>query len=87
MEAQITNSASQGAEWSGNVEFTAEIKKKIIESLKGTLRNYLIKKTRPQPNEAVGYKVVHTVPAGKVGHINLYYKGYKNWWQTNCLDG
>lgn len=37
MEAQITNSASQGAEWSGNVEFTAEIKKKIIESLKGTL--------------------------------------------------
>ena len=31
MEAQITNSASQGAEWSGNVEFTAEIKKKIIE--------------------------------------------------------
>ena len=41
MEAQITNSASQGAEWSGNVEFTAEIKKKIIESLKGNFRNIL----------------------------------------------
>lgn len=85
MEAQITNSASQGAEWSGNVEFTAEIKKKIIESLKGTL-GISYKETRTT-NEAVGYKVVHTVPAGKVGHINLYYKGYKNWWQTNCLDG
>lgn len=75
MEAQITNSASQGAEWSGNVEFTAEIKKKIIESLKGTL-GISYKETRTT-NEAVGYKVVHTVPAGKVGHINLYYKGYK----------
>lgn len=71
MEAQITNSASQGAEWSGNVEFTAEIKKKIIESLKGTL-GISYKETRTT-NEAVGYKVVHTVPAGKVGHINLYY--------------
>ena len=52
-----------------------EIKKKIIESLKGTL-GISYKETRTT-NEAVGYKVVHTVPAGKVGHINLYYKGYK----------
>ena len=73
--SQSFYSASQGAEWSGNVEFTAEIKKKIIESLKGTL-GISYKETRTT-NEAVGYKVVHTVPAGKVGHINLYYKGYK----------
>lgn len=52
-----------------------QVNAKTDVTVKGTL-GISYKETRTT-NEAVGYKVVHTVPAGKVGHINLYYKGYK----------
>lgn len=75
MKAQITVSEAQGGEWGGNVNFTDEIKTGIISSLKASVGvSYKASRSR---NEAVGYSVDYTVPRGKIGHVDLYYRGTK----------
>ncbi|SHO48207.1 hypothetical protein [Anaerocolumna xylanovorans] len=75
MNGVVTNSTSQGSEWSGNVSFTGEIKAGILADIK-TQVGVGYKDSR-STNEAVGYSLSYTVPKGKVGHIDLYYRGTK----------
>lgn len=75
MTATVTSSTSQGSEWSGSVQFTGEIKVAILGEIKAQGGGSY--KSSRVTNEAVGYSVTHNVAAGKVGHIDLYYRGYK----------
>lgn len=89
MEAQVTRSEAQGSEWNTSCQLTADIKNKIIAALKAQVG--ISYKSSRSTNEAVGYKVTHTVPAGKVGHISLYYRGYKiggkvTVWTANTMN-
>lgn len=75
MTGTVTNSTSQGSEWSGNISFTADIKVGILGSVKTQVGGEY--KQSRSTNEAVGYSVSYTVPKGRVGHIDLYYRGTK----------
>lgn len=72
MSVTITNSTSQGSEWSGGVSFTGEIKAGIFAKLSATVSGSY-KDTRVT-NEAVGITGgPYQVPAYKTGYINMWY--------------
>lgn len=75
MNVTVTNSTSQGSEWSGSIQFTGEIKAGILGEIKAQGGGSY--KSSRVTNEAVGYSVSHEVAPGKIGHIDLYYRGYK----------
>jgi len=73
MSVNVTKSEAQGSEWSGSVNFTAEIKAGILGKV-NTTAGVEHKQTRAT-NEAVGVTGSFTVSAGKMGHIKFWYKG------------
>jgi hypothetical protein len=69
----ITQSTSQGSEWSGSVSFTGEIKAGMLGKI-GTQVSGGVKESR-ETNEAVGASGQMTVPAYKQGRNEAYYGG------------
>ncbi|QTH42046.1 hypothetical protein J4772_31820 [Cohnella sp. LGH] len=77
MSVTITNSTSQGSEWTGSVSFTGEIKAGIFAKISATVGGSY-KETRTT-NEAVGMTAGPlSVPAYKTGYINVWYAAQKS---------
>lgn len=75
MRGQVTRSEAQGSEWEFSGHIGGEFKVPILAKAEAQAgASYKMQRSK---NEAVGYEVEMTVPAYKVGYLDLYYSGRK----------
>ena len=73
----VSESSSKGSEWNGNIQFTADIKTKILAKA-GASMGFGLKQSRSK-NEAVGYTAEMKVSPRCKGTLKVYYGGWKTY--------